>query len=149
MLVSSILSSYNYIAYHQTSFGAAILKEAFSVLMLWAPAFLFTLGSSALLERPRCGLWIWLSLLAIFNPLFWVYANCFHEKTDKTRKYLKSAIFVWCENGRQRLLAAQSINTEKKASVTLKGPSQPLLCFCLHLGRRLTKLLEISTKRKI
>ena len=34
------------------------------------------------------------------------------------------------------------------ANHVLKGPSQPLLCFqCLHLERRLTKLLEISTKR--
>ena len=32
---------------------------------------------------PRCGLLIWLSLLAIFNTLFWVYANFFHEETDK------------------------------------------------------------------
>ena len=43
----------------------------------------------------------------------WVYANFFHEETDKTRKYLKSAIFVWYENGRQRLLGAQSINSER------------------------------------
>ena len=37
----------------------------------------------------------------------------FHEKTDKTRKYSKSAIFVWYENGRRQLLGAQSINTER------------------------------------
>ena len=37
----------------------------------------------------------------------------FHDKTDKTRKYTKSAIFVWYENGRRRLLAAQSINAER------------------------------------
>ena len=35
---------------------------------------------SALLGHPRCGLSIWLSLLAIFNTLFWVW--------------------VWYENGR-------------------------------------------------
>ena len=29
----------------------------------------------------------------------------------------------------------------------LKRPSQSLLCFCLHLERRSTKLLEISTKK--
>ena len=34
---------------------------------------LFTPSSSGLLGRPRCGLSIWLSLLAIFNALFWVY----------------------------------------------------------------------------
>ena len=37
----------------------------------------------------------------------------FHEKTGKTGKYSKSAIFVWYENGRPRLLGAQSTNTER------------------------------------
>ena len=84
--------------------------------MLCAPVFIFTSGSSALLGRPCCGLSIWLSLLAIFNNTFWVYAICLfvclfvclyvclfrrHENT-----------FVWYENGRQRFLGAQSINTE-------------------------------------
>ena len=32
------------------------IKEALSVLMLCAPVFIFTSGSSALLGRPRCGL---------------------------------------------------------------------------------------------
>ena len=62
-------------------------KEAFSVLMLCTPVFIFTSGSSALLGHPCCGLSIWLSLLAIFNTLFWVYVNLFHEKMDKTCKY--------------------------------------------------------------
>ena len=89
--------------------------QTLSVLMLrnCAPVFIFTTGSSTLLGRPRCGLSIWLSLLAIFNTLFWVYANLFHEKTDKTRKYSKSAILVWYENSRRRLLGAQSINSER------------------------------------
>ena len=75
-----------------------VVKEAFSVLMLCTPVFIFTSSSSALLGRPRCGLSIWLSLL-IFNTLFWVYANIFHKKTDKTWKNSKSAIFVWYKNG--------------------------------------------------
>ena len=50
------------------------LKEALSVLMLCAPVFIFISGGSALLGHPRCGLSIWLSLLAISNTLFWVYA---------------------------------------------------------------------------
>ena len=29
----------------------------------------------------------------------------------------------------------------------LRGSSQPLLCYCLHLRTRLTNLLEISTKK--
>ena len=82
------------------------------MLMLCTPVFIFTSGSSALLGRPSCGLSIWLSLLAIFNTLFWVYAIFIHEKMDKTRKYSKSY-----ENGRRRLLGAQSINTER-ASLT-------------------------------
>ena len=88
-------------------------KEAPSVLMLCAPVFIFTSGSSALLGRPRCGLSIWLSLLAIFNTLFWVYANFFTRKRTKHETYSKSAIFVWYENGRRWLLGAQSINTER------------------------------------
>ena len=58
-------------------------KKALSVLMLCTPVFIFSSSSSALLGRPRCGLSIWLSLLAIFNTLFWVSVNLFHEKTDK------------------------------------------------------------------
>ena len=86
------------------------LNEALSVLMLCALVFIFTSSSSALLgcPRARCGL-----LVAIFNTLFWVYANFFHEKTDKTQTYSKFAIFVCYENGRRRLLGAQSINTEE------------------------------------
>ena len=33
-----------------------VVKEALSVLVLCAPVFIFTSGSSALLWRPRCGL---------------------------------------------------------------------------------------------
>ena len=65
-----------------------------------------------------------MSLLVIFNTRFWVYANFFHEKTDKPRKYSKSAIFVWHENGRRRLLGAQSINTEK-SSLRLRKAYDP------------------------
>ena len=84
--------------------------------MLCAPVFVFKSGSSALSGRPRCGLSIWVSLLSISNTLFWVYVNLFHEKTDKTRKYV---IFVWYENGRRRLLSAQSINTESASTQSL------------------------------
>ena len=92
------------------AFGLVTTTEALSVLKLCTPVFIFTIGSSALLGCPCCGLSIWLLLLAIFNTLFWVYApQNFHEKT---RKYSKSAIFIWYENGRWWLLGAQSINTE-------------------------------------
>ena len=84
-----------------------------SVLMLCTPVIIFTSGSSALLGCPRCSLSIWLSNLAIFNTLFRVYTNLFHEETDKTRKYSKDAIFVWHQNDRRRILGAQGINTEK------------------------------------
>ena len=84
-------------------------KEALSLLMLCTPVFIFTSSSSALLGCPCCGLLIWLSLLAIFNTLFWVYVNFCQEKTDKRRKYSKSIIFIWYENGLQWLLGAQSV----------------------------------------
>ena len=55
-----------------------------------------------------------LLLLAIFNTLFWVYANFFHRKTEKTWRYSKSTIFVrYTQNGCQSLLGVQSINTER------------------------------------
>ena len=59
--------------------------------MLCTPLFRFTYSSSALLGRPRCGLSIWLWIFAIFNLPYsnCVYAKNFHEKTDKTWKYLK------------------------------------------------------------
>ena len=101
-------------------------KEALSVLMLRGPMFIFISGSSALLGHPRCGLSIWLLLLAIFNTLFWVYANVFHEKMDKTWKYLKSAIFVWYENGHRQSLGAQSINAER-ASLMSSNTNTPSL----------------------
>ena len=75
-----------------STFKAFNFQFQFSALMLCATVFIFTSGSSALLGRPRCGLWIWLSLLAIFNTLFWGYANeyeCF------------SSIFVFCPFSRE------------------------------------------------
>ena len=62
------------------------LFKALRVLMLCTPVFIFTSGSSAHLGRPRCGLSIWLPLLAIFNTPFWVYAFFINEKTAKTAK---------------------------------------------------------------
>ena len=82
-----------------------------SLLILCAPVFIFTSGSSAHLGRPHCGLSIWLSLLAIFNTRFWGYVNYFTRKRTK-HENTRSAFFVWYENGRRRLLGAQSINTE-------------------------------------
>ena len=74
-------------------FLVAFYLKKLSVLILCAPAFIFIPDSSALLGRPRCGLSIWLSLLVIFNTLFWVYANVFPEKmADKTRKSTQSPL---------------------------------------------------------
>ena len=59
-----------------------MFPEALSVLMLCAPVFIFTSGSSALLGHPCCGLLIWLSLLAIFNTLiFFMRKWSKHENT--------------------------------------------------------------------
>ena len=64
-----------------------IIKEAlWSVLMLCTPVFIFTSGSSLLVGRPRCGLFIWLSLLVIFY-IFLSFCHLFHEKTDETRHF--------------------------------------------------------------
>ena len=52
----------------------------------------------------RCGLWIWLSLLAIFNTLFWVYADSFFTtENGQNTKILEVDVST----------GAQSINTER------------------------------------
>ena len=107
-------------------------KFALKKLLMLCARVYFTSGSSALLGRPGCGLSIWLSLLAIFNTLFWVYANLFHEKTDKTREYSKSVIFVWYENGRRRLLGAQSINCLSEVCMQYLSDERPK--FALSFG---------------
>ena len=58
-------------------------------------------------------LWFINLTVTILNTLFRIYANyCFHEETDKTRKYSKFTIFRWHKNGCRQLLGVQSINTE-------------------------------------
>ena len=70
----------------------AIFKRALSlsVLMLCVPVLILTSSSSALLGHPHCGLLIWLSLLAIFNTLFWVYEKLFMRKQDNTKILFES-----------------------------------------------------------
>ena len=48
------------------------VKEAFSVLTLYMPVFIFTSGSSAHLGHPRCGLSIWFYSIQFseFMPIF-------------------------------------------------------------------------------
>ena len=108
-----------------------------SVFMLCVPVFIFTSSSSALLGHPRCGLIsIWLDSLpqhqtnppphhphtnAISNTLFWVYNNEFREKTNKTRKYYKSAIFERYKDGHRQLKGRHSINTERAGAVDKVG----------------------------
>ena len=50
---------------------------------------IFTSGNSAYLGHPRAGLSIWLSLLAIFNTLFWVYADFFFLRENENTKILE------------------------------------------------------------
>ena len=88
-------------------------SEALSVLVLCAPVFIFTSSSSALLGCPGCGLSVWLSLLAIFNTLFWVYVNFFKRKRTKHKNTRSLPFSCHTKIGRRRLLGAQSINTEK------------------------------------
>ena len=120
-------------------FAKFMFKEVLSVLMLCPPVFISTSGCSALLGRPRCGLSIWLLLIAIFNTLFWVCANFFHDKTGKTRKYSKSAIFLWYENGCRQLLGAQSINTERASSNLTEK----------HSGERIKRLVYVRGRSSL
>ena len=84
--------------------------------------------------RPDCRYLPYSILFSEFLAIF------LHEKTDETRKYAKSAIFVSYENGRRRLLGAQSINTERRM------PPQQILderekdVVCLKNGSRLDGL---------
>ena len=61
-----------------------LMLKKLSLLMFCVPVFIFTSGNSALLGRPRCGLSIWLSLLAIFNTLFWVMPPRKRTKQENT-----------------------------------------------------------------
>ena len=123
--------------------------------MLCAPVFIFTSGSSTLFGLTRCGLSVWLSLLAIFNAIFWASFNAFflsfffflffsRENVQNT-KNSKSAIFIWYENGRRRLLGAQSINTERASwSSGMKGawPGHWQLQLSINLRVGQTSLFE-------
>ena len=81
-----------------------------SVNALRACVYIYIPRQLSSFRAPHCGLSIWLSLLAIFNTLLSLWLLLFfHEKTDITRLYSKSAIFVRHKNGRQWILGAQSI----------------------------------------
>ena len=67
--------------------------------------FIFTSGSSAFWGHPRCGLSIWLSLLAIFNALFWVYAIFCMSRRNKTQIYLKAANILEVTDRRHAVLS--------------------------------------------
>ena len=114
---------------------------ALRVLIICAPVFIFTSGSSALLGHPRCGLSVWLSLLAIFNKFFWVDAICFfHEKTDETRKYSSSAIFVWYENGRRHWIIRCPNHYTEKARVQSEVTIVSFWGLALKHGREPTRV---------
>ena len=89
-----------------------IFREALSVLMLCTPVFIhvFTSCSSALLGCRHCGLSIWLSLLAIFSTLFWVYVKFFSQENGQNTqvRHLHKI-----RKGLRQSLGAQSINTER------------------------------------
>ena len=57
--------------------------------MLCTPVFIFISSSLALLERPRCGLSIWLSQLAIFDTLFRVCQFLFSRENGQNKKILE------------------------------------------------------------
>ena len=80
--------------------------------MLCAPVFIFTSGSSALLGRPRCGLLTCQSLLAIFNTLFWVYADFFTKIWTKHENSRSPPFSYHTKMAADVNTGAQSINTE-------------------------------------
>ena len=103
--------------------------------MLCVPVFIFISGSSISSFRAPT---LWFINLTVatchIQCTFLGLCQFLHEKTDKTWKYLKSAIFIWYENGRRRLLGAQSINTFKRINSLEE---------CL-MSCRLTKMSESS-----
>ena len=62
-------------------------RSSLSINALCQPMFIFTSSSSALLGYPCCGLLIWLSLLGIFNTLFWVYDNSISWANGQNTKW--------------------------------------------------------------
>ena len=97
--------------------------------MLCAPVFIFISGSSALLGCPHCGLSIWLSLLAIFNTLFFMPFFFSTRKQKKTWKYSKVVIFVWLRKWPPTITKCTK-HTErfslKSRPLELLGPSTPV-----------------------
>ena len=98
---------------------------------LCAPVFnIFTSASSALLGHSKHAVVYqsdcrYLPYSIHFSELM----PFFYEKMDKTRKVQKSAIAVWYENGRQRLLDAQSINTDRASLKSNYGSRAVLTSF--------------------
>ena len=114
-----------------------------SVLMLCAPVFIFTSGFSALLGRPRCGLLIWLSLLAIFNTLFWVYVNFFQEKTDKTRKYSEVCHFRMILR-KWPLTVIRRAEQSERVSLTSPSTQTNACFFFLFLSSQIGREIELD-----
>ena len=126
-----------------------------SVLMLCAPVFIFTAGSSALLGRPRCDLSIWLSPLAIFNTLSWVMADIFFtRKRTKHENCSMSPTFSYHTKMTADInTGAQSINTERASLILI-----PLIwkmfvksvrrsVFCYNIMRSKLLLMSCSWRK--
>ena len=77
--------------------------------MLCAPVFIFTSGSSCLLGSPCCDCH-YLPYTLHFSESMPIF---FTRKRSKHENYLKSAIFKWYENGRQRFFLILSHDHEQ------------------------------------
>ena len=88
--------------------------------MLCAPVFIFTSDSSALLGRPRYGLSIRLSLLAIFNTLFWDYPIFSPRKRTKHEHTRSPPFLHHTKMAADVNTGAQSINTERAVKAKKK-----------------------------
>ena len=68
------------------------LVDSLSINVLHACVYIYIRQLSSFRAATLWFIDLTVAILAIFNALFVVYANFFHVKTDKIRKYSKSAI---------------------------------------------------------
>ena len=107
--------------------------------------FIFPSGSSALLGRPCCDLFIWLSLLAIFNTLFWVLMPLFFmRKWTKYKNthglpYFSYMIWKWPST----VTRHQGLNI-----LTLILPNCLKKVYVLYDVERISSLMNFSSDRR-
>ena len=102
--------------------------------MLCAPVFIFTSGYSAILGSPRCVLFIFATCHIQYTFFFFLRENGQSTKILEVR-----------QNGRRRLLGAQSINTERALS-ELSNPFVRVFAWIQKLAVDISKRHEMSRR---